>query len=120
VEQLQRTGDRNNQAFMISQIFVFLAVIAGFLFKAFTDQRDRRWHLEDAAKRDQDAIAKARLVIENHESVLEKLGEVKQEAHSAYQEANSVNTKIADIGLQMTDGSKLSSSKLEKTKGPRV
>jgi hypothetical protein len=84
------TAREQNVALMITQAFGFLAVLAGLLWKGYTESRDRRWAREDAQA--------------NHQNVIEKLGQVKEEAHAAYKEANTVNAKIASIGMEMKDG----------------
>jgi len=84
------TARAQNVALMITQAFGFLAVLAGLLWKGYSESRDRRWAREDAQS--------------NHQSVIETLGQVKDEAHAAYKEANTVNAKIATIGMQMKDG----------------
>jgi len=84
------TARAQNVALMITQAFGFLAVLSGLLWKGYTDTRDRRWQKEDTAA--------------HQNVVLNKLGEVKTEATRAYQEANTVNNKIASIGMKMKDG----------------
>jgi len=86
---------------MITQSFGFLAVVAGLLWKGYTEARDRRWALEDQRTHQKD--------------VIDKLGQVKDEAHAAYKEANTVNVKIASIGMQMKDGNPADAD--EKTMG---
>ena len=95
------TAQAQNVALMITQAFGFMAVLVGLLWKGYTDARDRRWALEDARGHQKD--------------VIEKLGQVKDEAHAAYKEANTVNVKIANIGMQMRDGSLADAD--EKTRG---
>jgi hypothetical protein len=85
------TARAQNIALMITQSFGFLAVVAGLLWKGYTEARDRRWALEDQRTHQKD--------------VIDKLGQVKNEAHAAYKEANTVNAKIAAIGMQMKDNS---------------
>lgn len=94
------TANSQNTALLITQVFGFLAVLAGFLYKAFTDARDRRWAHEDAEKRESAAVA-------HRGDVLAKLSEVKTEASNAYREANNINAKIEAIGLRAVDASKL-------------
>lgn len=94
------TTNSQNTALLITQVFGFLAVLAGFLYKGFTDTRDRRWAREDAEKRDSAAAA-------HRGDVLAKLADVKTEASNAYREANNINAKIEAIGLRAADGSKL-------------
>jgi hypothetical protein len=84
------TARAQNVALMITQAFGFLAVLVGLLWKGYSEARDRRWALED--------------VRDHQKDVIEKLGQVKDEAHAAYTEANTVNLKIASIGMQMKDG----------------
>lgn len=91
------TARAQNVAVLITTSFGFLSLIVATLWKAYTDSRDRRWAKEDFAAHQKD--------------VLEKLGQVKEEAHAsrsaadaAYKEANTVNLKIASIGLQLKDG----------------
>jgi hypothetical protein len=86
---------------MITQAFGFLAVLVGVLWKGYSEARDRRWAREDAQT--------------NHQHVIEKLGQVKDEAHAAYTEANTVNAKIASIGMHMKDGEPADVD--EKTRG---
>ena len=93
IEQIQRSSDRATLELLITQVFVFFGGLAAFFYKSWTDGRERRWAKEDAVTHQKDMLA--------------KLGEVKQEAHNAYTEANTVNLKIADIGLKMKDGKPL-------------
>jgi hypothetical protein len=51
----------------------------------------------------------------HQKDVIDKLGQVKDEAHAAYKEANTVNVKIASIGMQMKDGNPADAD--EKTMG---
>ena len=94
------TTSSQNAALLITQVSGFLAVLAGFLYKAFTDARDRRWAREDAEKRESAAVA-------HRGDVLTKLSEVKTEASNACREANNINAKIEAIGLRAADGGKL-------------
>jgi hypothetical protein len=89
-----------NNALMITQAFGFLAVLVGLLFKVYTDRRDRKWLKEDAD-------AKANKDENNHRTVLTEIAGAKDAAHAAYIEANSVNMKIASIGLEAKDGKPL-------------
>jgi hypothetical protein len=93
------TTQSQNIALMITQAFGFLAVLVGLLWKGYTEGRDRRWAKEDAAT--------------HQAAVLDKLGEVQTEAHNAYKEANTVNNKIANIGLKVADGQPLAPPKGE-------
>ena len=93
IEQIQKSSDRATLELLITQVFVFFGGLAAFFYKSWTDGRERRWAKEDAVAHQKD--------------MLTKLGEVKQEAHNAYTEANTVNLKIADIGLKMKDGKPL-------------
>jgi multidrug efflux pump subunit AcrA (membrane-fusion protein) len=72
----QQAAERSNMALLITQVSGFMAVLAGFLYKSFTEGRDRRWSLEDAR------IARAELH-EHQTTVLRNLDEVKGEAHAA-------------------------------------
>jgi hypothetical protein len=91
------TARSQNVAVLITTSFGFLSLIVATLWKAYTDSRDRRWAKEDFTAHQKD--------------VLEKLAQVKDEAHAgrsaadaAYKEANTVNLKIASIGMQLKDG----------------
>ena len=99
--EFQKVADRENFTLMLTQLFGFFSVLLGFLYKAWTESRDRRWARQDAD------LAKGELVAHQKE-MLTKLGEVKDEAHNAYKEANTVNLKIASIGLKVADNQPLS------------
>ena len=91
------TARSQNVAVLITTSFGFLSLIVATLWKAYTDSRDRRWAKED--------------FVAHQKDVFEKLDQVKDEAHAsrsaadaAYKEANTVNLKIASIGMQLKDG----------------
>lgn len=94
------TARSQNTALMITQVFGFLAVLSGFLFKAYTDARDRRWARKDAEDREKRSL--------DHRTLeLAAIAEVGESAKQAYREANTVNNKLANIGVQMKDGQPL-------------
>ncbi len=89
-QEMERSGE-------LREIFGFLAILAGFLYNAFTASRDRRW---------------ARLDAREHQAVvLAKVDVATDAAKAAYTEANSVNRKIVEIGLQAKDGLPLAPEK---------
>lgn len=90
------TARAQNVAVLITTSFGFLSLIVATLWKAYADSRDRRWAKEDFAAHQKD--------------VLEKLAQVKDEAHAAYKEANTINVKIASIGMQLKDGTSVHDS----------
>jgi hypothetical protein len=92
MDKLQAVTDRGNTQVITIQAFGFLALLVTLLHKSWTDGREHRWAQEVTDK--------------HRELVVTKLDTSISEAHAAYVEANTVNTKIADIGLQMRDGSK--------------
>ena len=98
-DALMGVSDRNNfatYATLITSVFGFLSLLAGFFWKAYSDSRDHRWLVESA-----NHAAQATAV---HRALeLEKLEKVSSSAQAAYSEANSVNKKIASIGLRMAD-----------------
>lgn len=71
-----------NEVLIVTQIVGFFTLIAGFAYKWAADVRDHKWSLK-------------------------KIAEVKEEAHAAYEISNTVNDKIASIGMTMKDGSQL-------------
>jgi hypothetical protein len=84
-ELLVRASENNQwatYAVLITQAFGFLTLIAGFIWKFISDGRAHAWSLN-------------------------KIAEVKDSADAAYKEANTVNMKIAAVGLKMADGSQL-------------
>lgn len=83
------TARQQNYSILLTQIFGFLVVLAGIIFKVYTDKRDRRWALEDAARK--------------HDVVVEKMEEIKGDAQKAYKEANDVNNKIDRAGMKLKD-----------------
>jgi hypothetical protein len=84
------TARAQNVALMITQAFGFLAVLTGLFWKGYTETRDRRWAREDT--------------LAHQKEMLLGLGQAKDAAQAAYKEANTVNVKIASIGMQMKDG----------------
>jgi hypothetical protein len=104
-DALMGVSDRNNfatYATLITSVFGFLSLLAGFFWKAYSDSRDHRWLVESA-----NHAAQATAV---HRALeLEKLERVSSSAQAAYSEANSVNKKIASIGLKMADSLPLNS-----------
>lgn len=70
---------------LATQAFGFLTLIAGFVWKFIEDGRQHAWAKESAAVS------------------MSKLDEVKNSADAAFHEANTVNNKIADIGMKMKD-----------------
>jgi len=85
---------------MITQVGGFLALLAGFLYKGWTESRDRRWAKQDEVELA--AVKKAELLA-HQQIVIRKLDEVKTEANAAYKEANTVNLKLQTIGVKMAD-----------------
>lgn len=77
------TARQQNYSILLTQIFGFLVVLVGIIFKVYTDKRDRKWALEDAARK--------------HDVVVEKIAEVKEEAQAAYKEANGFNVKLDSV-----------------------
>jgi hypothetical protein len=81
------TAKAQASAVLYTQVIGFATLLVGFVWKAYTEARDRRWALADA---------------QNHgREVLGKIAEVKVAADSAYNEANTVNHKIESIGLKL-------------------
>ncbi len=95
--ELQRANEAGNMKLIITLGFGFLTVIAPLAFALYKDGRTRKWAVEDAEKKDKAALS-------NHNEVVVKLAEVKEEAHNAFEVANTVNQKLETIGVQMRDG----------------
>lgn len=94
--QAASTTHAQNTALMIAQAFGFLAVLTGFLYQAFVASRDRRWAQKDLQKQ-------AEQQAQHQEKLISSIADVKTSADAAYKEANTVNVKIASIGLKMKD-----------------
>lgn len=93
-DALQRASDRGNFAIVVTQVFGFGGLVVmgamGFAYRAFSEKRAHDW-----AKEKEDAAEQHRL------EVLDKIGEVKQEAHKAYEIGNNISEKIATVGLHL-------------------
>lgn len=96
-DEFQRSSDRAGYWLMVTQVFIFLAVVVGIIDKRWADGRQHRWDLE-----------KDEATLKHREEMMGELGVVKGEAHAAYKEANTVNMKLSHIGVQMRDGKPLS------------
>lgn len=98
-DQLKISSDSGYKAVLIGSFFTFMAVIAGIVQNIWLRTRDDRTKLENEErarrwrKEDED----------HHTHVLAQIGEVKDEAHAAYKEANTVNLKLETIGVEMRD-----------------
>jgi len=85
----------------IGQIITFLTVIAGFIYQAYREQRQRRWDVEDRTQ-------VAAVTDERHQAATTDRRDIKAamaenteltkaaiaSADNAYHEANTVNVKI--------------------------
>jgi hypothetical protein len=102
-DELMKVSDHNNfatYATLITSVFGFLTLLAGFFWKAFTDARDHRWVMENSVAADTATAL-------HRSKELQKIAEVQTSAQAAYSEANTVNKKIESIGLKMADNQPL-------------
>ena len=102
-DALIRVSDQSHTASLatlITSCFGFLTLIAGFVWKAYTDSRDHRWVMETTAQA-------ATVTALHRQTELQKISEVQTSAQAAYSEANTVNKKIESIGLKMADSKPL-------------
>ena len=88
----------------VGQIITFLTVIAGFIYQAYREQRQRRWDVEDR-------LQVAMLSHQQHEAATTARQDIKAamventeltraaitSADNAYHEANTVNVKIQQL-----------------------
>lgn len=117
ISELQKRTERNGDTMILTEISGFAIVLLGFIYKALVDMRDRRWALKDLElHRESDLKDK----LEHRRELMTKVAEVREEAHAAYEEANTVNNKIATIGLRTNDGSKLSLGIHSDGRAPRA
>lgn len=79
----RRAIDQGTNALMILQVSGFLTLLAGFLYKAYTDSRERRWALEDAQRKHEEQIASI------------KAGA--KESTAAIEHSNNLTQKLVDM-----------------------
>lgn len=93
-----------NTALLIVQVSGLLVTLFTIGGKILSDNairvQEHRWKDEDRDKLE-------KLLATQHQEQVAKIGEVKTEAHNAYNEANTVNKKLETIGVQMRDGEPL-------------
>jgi hypothetical protein len=94
-DQFQRSNDKGNLVLMITGFTTFLTVIAGLFYNGWNEGRKHRWEIE-----------KEKASLEHRTDLLAKVGEVKEEAHAAFEEANTVNQKIASLGQKLVTDKK--------------
>ena len=97
LDALQRTTQSSNVAIyatLITSVFGLVTMLIGFAWKAYSDDRNHRWALEDAARRVKQAA-------QHHETELGKISEFQESAKAAYREANAVNLKIESLGQKI-------------------
>lgn len=87
--ELIRNAAKDNPV-MITTVFGFLTLVAGFCWKAFIDARDHRWVAEAANKLAQETA-------ENHVVLMRNIEGVSKSASAAFAEANNSNVKIAEL-----------------------
>jgi hypothetical protein len=99
-DQIMKVQDQNKLATYTTLITTILAFMT-LLVKAYIDVQHQKWTVEASNAAKQAAV-------NQHDAMLIKLGEVGKSADAAYAVANTVNDKIASIGVTMADGKPLS------------
>ncbi len=91
-----------------AQWVTLLTVIAGFMYQAWRENRQRRWDKEDRAETAERLARKVEHTTEaissrhaeNTRMLADKIDENTDISTKAFHEANSVNLKIESIGLE--------------------
>jgi len=98
----------------IGQLITFLTLVAGFIFQAYRENRNRRWDVEDrkavahraveaaSAVADRLAITGDRITRQidaTTTDLTERIKENTEISTQAFKEANSVNLKIEKLGI---------------------
>lgn len=87
----------------IGQLVTFATIVAGFLYQFVTQGRQRKWDLEDRRQTADRLALKVDVTTAGlHTAIAENTAttsDVLVAAKEAFQEANSVNEKIQQIGL---------------------
>ena len=98
-DQLIKDQNQNKLATDSTLVTAILAFLT-LLVKAYTDGQHQKWTVEAAT-------TATKAAEDQHAALLLKLGQVGVSADAAYAVANTVNDKIASIGVQMADGKPL-------------
>jgi hypothetical protein len=104
---LARENHSEGRNTLYVQLASLASLIIGFLSKYLSDKEKAQKEAEEVNILHDQTLAHRQLELEKIEEVKQTAVSAKKSADSAYTEANTVNNKIADIGLKMKDGKPL-------------
>jgi cbb3-type cytochrome oxidase subunit 3 len=97
-----------DQSFAIAVLVInFLTLVAGYFISIYRENRRRRWDIEDRArlalelkvKTAEQAEALSNQMKTQHETIEQMISDNTEVSVKAFQEANGVNEKLAQIGV---------------------